>query len=75
MLAWPRRYPHLVATVGVYAGDLKIGYVVRVQAEPWRVARVDPCGPDEVEIVFVKPDESDQLVLNMRPGHILEQLA
>jgi hypothetical protein len=64
-----------VAKVGVQAGDLKIGYVVRVQTETWRVAHVDPCGSDEVEILLVKPDESDQFVLNMHPGQIVERLA
>jgi hypothetical protein len=64
-----------MAKIGVYAGDLKIGHVVRFQAQTWRVTRVDPCGQHEVEIVFVKPDESDQLVVNMRPGQILERLA
>jgi hypothetical protein len=29
---------------------------------------VDACGTDEVEAVFVKPDDSDQLVLNMHPA-------
>jgi hypothetical protein len=29
---------------------------------------VDTCGTDEVEVVFVKPDDSAQLVLNMHPA-------
>jgi hypothetical protein len=63
-----------VTKEGVYAGDLKVGDIVRVRTAIWRVSRVAPCGPDEVEVVFVKPDESDQLVLNMHPGQILERL-
>lgn len=37
-----------MAKVGIYAGDLKIGYIVRVPSEMWRVARVDQYDPDEV---------------------------
>jgi hypothetical protein len=63
-----------VAKEGVYAGDLSIGDIVRVQAQIWRVARVDRCGPDEVEVAFVKPDDSDQLIANLRPGEVIERV-
>lgn len=57
----------------MYAGDLKIGDMVRLEGHAWRVTGVDRCGHDEVEVIFVWPDDSDQLVLNMHPGEILER--
>ena len=64
-----------MAKNGVYAGDLKIGDVVRVRAQTWRVARVDRYGSDEVEVVLVTPEDNDQLILNMNPGEIVERVA
>lgn len=61
-----------MAKDGVYAADLKIGDVVRLNAQIWRVARVDRYGNDEVEVVLVTPEDNDQLVLNMNPGPIVE---
>jgi uncharacterized protein YerC len=41
-----------VAKDGVYARDLKIGDIVRLNVQTWRVARIDRYGNDEVEVVL-----------------------
>ena len=63
-----------MATQGVYAEDLAVGDIVRIDKQVWRVSGVDRMGRDEVEVNLVTPDDTDQLVVNMLSGQIVERV-
>lgn len=52
--------------------DLRVGDVVRYEGQIWRTADVSLYGHEEVGIVLLRPDNDDQLYLNMHVGQIVE---